>query len=193
MVGQTSPKITAPLPAAGFAKFISDLGKIVDPIGKYGGAVGCVALAFMMFMTVVDVFGRYLGGYDVIHKAIGFFRPVPGSLEMTQLLMGIVISFGLGYCALKKGHIRVDLVLQYTSKKVTSWFDLFTYGISFLFYCAIAWQSWVNGMSLYSDNLKTAVLAIPQYPFPFVLVVGAAIIALVLFRDFLSSVGEVAK
>jgi TRAP-type transport system small permease protein len=191
MDGQTSPKAASPVPATGFGKFVSSLGKIVDPIAKYGGVIGCVALAFMMFMTVVDVFGRYLGGYDIIHKAIGFFRPVPGSLEMTQLLMGILISFGLGYCALKRGHIRVDLVLQYTSKRVTSWFDIFTYGISAVFYALISWQSWLNGIGLYSDNLKTAVLAIPQYPFPFVLTVGAAIVALVLLRDFFKSVEEV--
>ena len=193
MDGQTSQQIASPVPAGCFAKFVSYLSKVVYPIGKYGGAVGCVALAFMMFMTVVDVLGRYLGWYDVIHNVIGFFRPVPGSLEMTQLLLGVLISFGLGYCALKKGHIRVDLVLQYTSKKVTSWFDVFTYGISFLFYCGVIWQAWNNGFSLYSDQLKTAVLGIPIYPFPFVLMVGGAIIALVLLRDLFKSLEEARK
>ncbi len=193
MGSQTNAVAAGGAPAGGFSKFIYYLSKVVDPLSKYGGAVGCVAVAFMMFMTVVDVLGRYLGGYDVIHNAIGFFRPVPGSLEMTQLLLGVLISFGLGYCALKKGHIRVDLVLQYTSKKVTAWFDVFTYGISCLFYCGVVWQAWNNGASLISDQLKTAVLGIPIYPFPFVLMVGAAIIALVLLRDLFESVAEVTK
>lgn len=177
--------------ASGFSRFNSNLSKIVDPISKYGGAIGACALAFMMFMTVIDVLGRFIGGFSIIHKITSFIGPVPGSLEMTELSLGVLICFGLGYTALKKGHIRVDLLLQYTSKKQTSWFDVFTYLFSFLLYCGIAWQSWNNGFSLYSNQLKTAVLSIPIFPFPFVLVLGAAIVALVLLRDFLKSVEEI--
>jgi TRAP-type C4-dicarboxylate transport system permease small subunit len=186
-------KQVAAAPAGGFARFISSLSKLIDPVARYGGVVGGFALAFMMFLTVFDVLGRAVGGISFIHNIASFIGPVPGSLEMTELLLGILVSFGLGYCALRKGHIRVDLVMQYTSRKQNLWFDIFTYGFSFLFYCGVAWQAWNNGFSIYANQLTTANLSIPVFPFPFVLVLGAAIIALVLLRDFLKSIEEVRK
>lgn len=180
-------------PAGGFSKFIYYLSKVVDPLSQYGGWIAAVALAFMMFMTVIDILGRKIGGFSFIHSIGGFIGPVPGSLEMTELGLGVLISFGLGYTASKKGHIRVDLLLQYTSKKQTSWFDLCTYLLSFLMYCGVAWQAWKIGMSIYSSQLKTAVLGISIFPFPFVLVLGASIMALVFLRDFLTSIEEVSK
>lgn len=177
----------------GFSKFIAGMSKIVDPLCKVGGAIGGFALAYMMFLTVIDVLGRAIGSSDAIHKVMSFIGPVPGSLEMTELMLGILISFGLGYTALKKGHIRVDLLLQYTSQKQTRWFDVVTYLLSFILYCGITWQAWNNGFSLYANHLSTANLHIPIFPFPFILVLGAAIVALVLLRDLLKAVEEVTR
>jgi TRAP-type C4-dicarboxylate transport system permease small subunit len=177
----------------GFSKFIAGLSKVVDPLCKVGGAIGGFALAYMMFLTIIDVLGRAIGSSDAIHKAMSFVGPVPGSLEMTELMLGVLISFGLGYTALKKGHIRVDLLLQYTSQKQNYWFDVITYLLSFVFYCGVTWQAWLNGFSLYGNHLSTANLHIPIYPFPFILVLGAAIVALVFLRDFLKAVEEVMR
>jgi TRAP-type transport system small permease protein len=191
--GQNVQMPKAPDAEGGFARFISYLSKVVDPIGKYGGAIGSAVLAVMMFLTVVDVLGRFIGGFDVIHKLAGFIGPVPGSFEMTELMLGLLIAFGLGYCATHKGHIRVDLLLQYTTRKQTLWFDIFAYGISFLFYCVLAWQCWSNAANLKGNQLATSVLSIPVYPFAFILVLGASILALVLLRDLLKSIEGVMK
>jgi TRAP-type C4-dicarboxylate transport system permease small subunit len=191
--GQNIQGASASGPEGGFAAFISYLSKVVDPIGKYGGAIGSIALAVMMFLTVVDVLGRFIGGFEVIHDLAGFVGPVPGSFELTELLLGLLIAFSLGYCALHKGHIRVDLLLQYTGRKQTLWFDIFAYGISFLFYCVLAWQAWKNAGNLHNNTLATSVLSIPVYPFAFILVAGASILALVLLRDLLKSIEGVMK
>jgi TRAP-type transport system small permease protein len=193
VASQPTTQAVSPPRSSGLSKFIAGMSKIVDPLSKGGGIVGGFALAYMMFLTVFDVLGRAIGSFDAIHKAMSFFGPVPGSLEMTELMLGVLISFGLGYTALKKGHIRVDLLLQYTSKKQNSWFDVVTYLLSFVLYSGITWQAWNNGFSLYANHLSTANLHIPIFPFPFILVLGAAIVALVLLRDFLKAIEEVAR
>jgi TRAP-type C4-dicarboxylate transport system permease small subunit len=190
---QTDTAAVGAAPVGGFSKFIYYLSKVVDPITRFGSWISATALAFMMFMTVTDVLGRKFGGFSFVHTLAGFIGPVPGSLEITELVLGIVIAFGLGYTASKKGHIRVDLLLTYATKKQTAWFDVFTYFLSFVMYCGIAWQAWKIGMSIYASQLKTAVLSISIFPFPFVLVLGAAIVALVFLRDFLISIKEVAN
>jgi TRAP-type C4-dicarboxylate transport system permease small subunit len=193
MEGQTNRAATRSAPADGFARFVSGLSKVIDPIARYGGAIGAGILAFMMFLTVIDVLGRFLGGFEIVRDYLSFMGPVSGSMEMTELALGILVTFGLGYCALHKGHIRVDLLLQYTSRKANLWFDIFTYAISFIFFIGVVWQSWVTGFSIHESQLSTAVLSIPIYPFPFVMMLGLAILALVLIRDFLQSIEEVRR
>jgi TRAP-type C4-dicarboxylate transport system permease small subunit len=190
MGGQTGQTSSQKATSSVFFKFVSSYSRIVDSLVRVGTAIGSVFLAFIMFMTLLDVLGRGLGGVDAIHDAVSFLGPIPGSLEMTELGLGVLIIFGLSYCALFKGHIRVDLILAYTSRKTNLWFDIFTYGICFLFFSAVTWQAWINGINLYHNRLTTAVLLIPIFPFPFVLVAGAALLSLVLLRDFLKSVQE---
>ncbi len=192
MEGPTNQAVARAAPTGGYAKFIAALNRVIDPIAKYGGYIGSVALAFMMFLTVFDVLGRGFGSWAWVHDHLGV-GPIQGSMELTELALGVLVTFALGYCALRKGHIRVDLIMQYTSRKQNLVFDLFTYAISCLFYIGIAWQAVNNGIAIHENQLETASLAIPVYPFAFILVIGASIMALVLLRDFLATIEEVRK
>jgi TRAP-type transport system small permease protein len=168
--------------STGVGKVAKVLEKIINPLGKGGLFIGSTMVALMMFLTFFDVGGRF-----VLNK------PITGSLELTEFMMSMVASFGIGYCALRKGHIRVDLLLQYTSKKATAWFDVFTYAISCLFYAVLTWQCWNNGISQMNSKLTSSVLFIPVYPFVFLLVIGTTILTLILLKDTLQSIDEVSK
>ncbi len=170
------------LPVA-LAKFNNYLSKLINPlIGIFGIAVAGVMLTSMMFLTFFDVAGRY-----VLNK------PIFGSLEVTEFLMALLVSFGLGYTALNKGHIRVDLIMQYTTRKANLWFDVFAYGISCIFYVLIAWQAWVYALTKMTSKMTSSILLIPVYPFIFALSVGAVFLVLVFLRDLLKSIEEVNK
>ncbi|MDP2916780.1 MAG: TRAP transporter small permease [Dehalococcoidia bacterium] len=158
------------------------LSKVVTPISRYGVVVSATVLALMMFLTGADVLLRYV-----------FNRPIMGSLEITEFMMSMTVGFGLAYCALKKGHIRVDLVLIYIPQKARRIMDVVAYVVSFAFYCLIVWQVLLNGRSLMDSKLTSSVLFIPVYPFVFLLVIGAAILALVFLKDVLESIHEVMK
>jgi TRAP-type transport system small permease protein len=193
MEGQDTQAGPASKSPGGFAKFIGRYSKIVDPIARYGGAIGATALAIMMFLTVFDVLGRFIGGFEWVHNITSFFKPITGTTEITEFLMSILVVFGLGYMALHKGHIRVDLILQYTSKKMNQWIDVYTYFLSSALYILITWQCWYNVTSKYESGLTSATLLIPLYPFIFITMIGSGVLALVLFRDFLKSIDEVRK
>jgi TRAP-type C4-dicarboxylate transport system permease small subunit len=180
---QPNKAVKQPTPPNALAIVIKFLSRVVSPLsGVLGAVIASTAIAAMMFLTFFDVAGRF-----VLNK------PISGSLEVTEYLMGLLVSFGLGYCALKKGHIRVDLIMQYTSRKVNLWFDLFAYGISFLMYIFITWQIWQYGVSKYTSKMTSSVLLIPVYPFAFIMAIGAAFLVLVFLRDFLQSIEEVSK
>ncbi len=178
--GKTTQAILSPVPHDGFARVVTYLSKIVDPLSTYSSAIGATALTAMMFLTFIDVFGRYL-----LHK------PLDGSDELTQFMMAVSIGFAIAYCALKKGHIRVDLVMQYISKKANQWFDVVAYAVSCIFYAFITWQAWQYGFQQMASGLTSSVLYIPVYPFVFILTISMALVTLMFFRDFLKSVEEV--
>jgi len=189
----TDKEALRPVSTSGFTKFISYLSKVVDPLSKLGAAIAGAMIASMMFLTFFDVAGRQIGGWSFVASHTGFFKSIIGSYEITGFMMLLLISFGLAYCALSKGHIRVDLVLQYTSKKVSLWFDVFASGVACLFYAVLVWQSWLTAWDYLADKSSSSVLIVPLYPFVFLLVIGASFLVLAFFRDFLQSIDEAIK
>jgi TRAP-type C4-dicarboxylate transport system permease small subunit len=181
------------IPKSGFEKFNSFLSKIVDPLCKWGSIIAAAGLAAMMLITTLDVIGRYLGGMEFIRSFTTFFKPVPGTVEMVNNFMVILVSFGLGYCALRKGHIRVDIVMQYISKKANHWFDVYSYGVCFVIYVLVTWQCFNNAVTHFNNKMLSPILLFPVYPWIFILVIGAGIITLTFLRDFLKSIEEVMK
>jgi TRAP-type transport system small permease protein len=178
-----SGKSAAEMPSDSVLGKIADvLERAVKPLSNSGLFLASVVLACMMFLTFFDVGGRFT-----------LNKPITGSLELTEFMMSILASFGIGYCAIRKGHIRVDLVLQYTSKKATVWFDVVTYAISCLFYAILTWQCFNNAVSQLHSHLTSSVLFIPVYPFVFLLVAGTGILTLILLKDTLRSIDEVRK
>jgi TRAP-type C4-dicarboxylate transport system permease small subunit len=168
---------------AGLAKVITFLSKIANLIsGTVGAAIASTMLTAMMFLTFFDVVGRYF-----------FNKPIIGSLELIEYMMGLLVAFGLSYCAMAKGHIRVDIIMQYTSKKANQWFDLISFGVALIFFSIVTWQTWIYGLSMIDSKLTSSVLLIPVYPFIFCISIGAAFLSLVFLRDFLQSIKEVAN
>lgn len=163
-------------------KVVHFLTIVISPVARVGVSISSVVIACMMFLTGADVFLRY-----VLNK------PITGSLELTEFMMSITVGFGLAYCALRKGHIRVDLLLIYLPKNTVKVLDAVAYFASFCFYCLIVWQVFLNGRSLMESKLTSSVLFIPVSPFVFLLVIGTAFLALEFLKDTLESVGEVIK
>jgi TRAP-type C4-dicarboxylate transport system permease small subunit len=136
----------------------------------------------MMFITFFNVIGR-----------AAFNLPVRGYFESVEFAMVLMTVFGIGYCALSKGHIRVDVLSSYASRRVNCVMDIFAFGTAFIFYVLVSWQGVLNALTYLKDGRTSSVLHIPVYPFIFLLVIGAAFVALVFFRDFLKAMYEVKR
>jgi TRAP-type transport system small permease protein len=161
---------------------IESLNQVVVPLSKGGIAISGTMISLMMFLTFFDVIGRYF-----------FNKPITGSFEVTEFLMAMLVIFGLGYCAMRKGHIRVDLLISYLSNKTKIILDIFTYSVAALFYIMITWQSWNYTISKFNSHATSSALSIPVYPFAILLILGAGFISLVFIRDTFESINEVFK
>lgn len=163
-------------------KLINLLGKIVDPLSKYSSIFIALILSAMMFLTFIDVCGRYF-----------LTRPVPGAYEISTFMMGIMVSFALAYTASKKAHIRVDIITQFIRDKKKAWFDLVAYGLAFIFYVLVVWQGVLHAVTYIRNKQVSGVLYIPIYPFIFIMVIGLSFIVLVFLRNLLESIQEVTR
>ena len=144
--------------------------------------VAAIALVGMMLITVADVCGRYI-----------FNNPIKGTWELVGFLLVAAGAWGLGYCQVKKGHIRVDFLLQRFPEKVRESLTAFANFLGFAAFSLLCWRCIVYAqyyLSLTRGN-ATDTLHIPLFPFVLFLAIGTGMLALVLLFDLVHSIAKV--
>ena len=103
----------------------------------------------------------------------------------------MVIAFGLAQCALKKGHVSVELITARFSPRGKAWMDSLAYLLFFVLFALITWQSLLRALGMRQTGLTSEVLAFPIYPFVLTVTIGCGAISLVTtFKDFVRSLSE---
>lgn len=154
-------------------KISKGLTVVVEPLSRVINYVGAGVLAVMMFLTATDVILRYV-----------FNRPLKGSFEITSFLMAIVIPFAMAYCAVKKGHISVDILVTRFPKRAQAIVSSIVYLISLGLLSLITWQCFKYVFILYKANTLATTIPIPHWPFVIAVTIGIGVLFLVLLRDF---------
>ncbi len=126
------------------------------------GYVAAIALFAMMVLTFADVVGRKL------------FASIPGSLEVTELLMLVVIFVGLPLASLKGEHVFFDLLDQFLPEGLRRFQAVLSNGLCAGLLLGAAWLVFVRAGRTTDQGDITAQLAIPIGPFQY----GAAALLL---------------
>jgi TRAP-type C4-dicarboxylate transport system permease small subunit len=85
---------------------IESLYKGIKPVSKVVNAIGMLSMTVMMVFVTVDVTMRKLAN-----------MPILGSIELTQFMLAVCASFGLAQCAVEKGHVVIDLVINKLTRR----------------------------------------------------------------------------
>lgn len=148
------------------------------PINIFCIAAG-VSLASMMFLTAADVTLRYV-----------FNRPIFGAYDITQSLMVVFVSGGLAYCAIKKGHVAVDLVVSRLPQRAQVIIDSITGLLSIGIFSLIAWKTFELMQFMFGLKITSVVLLIPVFPFVGVVGLGAILLIIALLAELLNSLSK---
>ena len=154
------------------------LNKVARPTSGVFHSVGAFVLVLMMMLTAADV---------ILRKTMNL--PIVGSYDLIVYMMAIVVAFGLAYCAVMQGHVKVDLVVEHFPRRVRAIIDSITAFLSMGLFSLITWQCFVQMKQLFASNVTSMVLLIPAFPFVGMVGAGSALLTLVLlayFFDFLS-------
>lgn len=115
------------------------------------GVLAALALFAIMVLTLVDVLGRKLLSHSV-----------PGSLELTELLMVVVIFAGLPLVALRNEHIVFDSLDAWLPRGLLRAQQAIVEVLCAAALAGTAWLLWEKAGQLMSYGDVTAQLQIPQ-------------------------------
>ena len=133
------------------------------------GWMVAVALGFMMVLTVVDVTGRFV-----------FNRPIPGSFEVMEFCLAIVVFSALPLVTWDRRHITVslfDTLFRGAGYRVQ---QSFVQGASLLGMGVICWRMWDQGNRLDRTQAITGYLEWPVAPIAWFMSVLAGLSALLI-------------
>ena len=123
-------------------------------LGACCGLLAAVALFAIMALTLVDVSGRKL-----------LSESVPGSLELTELLMVVVIFAGLPLVSLKGEHVVFDSLDPWIPRGLRRLQHALVDLLCVAALGGLAWLMWTKGVDMASYGDTTAQLKLSLAPF----------------------------
>ena len=165
----------------GFEKSLLLTTRIIAPIVRWVNNAGVTILALMMLLTVTDVTLRYF-----------FNKPLLGSYEVTELMMAVLAASTIGYAAIQKSHVNVDLFFTRLPARLQGFISIFTNLVCVLFFALMCWRNIYQSAVLREADSVSPALSIPEYPFVFILGIGFGIIGLVFLLQILESITKAA-
>ena len=117
------------------------------------GVIAAFVLFFMMMLTVFDVAGRFL-----------LSKPIPGSFEIMEFGLAIVVFSALPLVTWDRGHITVSLLEKYFRGGAAYPQQLFAIGGSTLVMGIVSWRLWIQGGRLVDSSSITGFLEWPIAP-----------------------------
>ncbi len=152
----------------GIGKFMEQGDRMIHLITRFSSRVGALILVGMMLLVTSDVVLRFL-----------FNKPVPGTFELVEVMMGAVVSLSIAYCGLRRGHVSVELLTDHLSRRIQKIASVLHHILCVVFFAAISFKGIQQVGVIKESETVTALLGIPIYPFILILAFGAALLALV--------------
>ena len=142
--------------------------------------LGSVGMMVSMLICVADVVGTNFLGW-----------PVPGTLEITESTMVLIVFGALAYTQEKRGHIRVEILHGYMGPRVRSFMDAVTHALAFVFFSLLGWEA--IGELAYSWEIRESTMGtirFPLYPARLLLVAGTTLLVAQLALDVIADLGR---
>jgi TRAP-type C4-dicarboxylate transport system permease small subunit len=146
---------------------------------SYGAClVGMLLTIPLMLLTVGDVMGRSF-----------FNKPIPGSFELSEYMLAVIVLLGAAYTQQVKGHVGVDFLTCRFSAKAQAVFQAATTLAGLVIVAVLVWQGFLEGIheKAVSDQLR-----VPQWPFKLLVALGGLLLWLELLLDLISALQKAA-
>ena len=163
------------------------MGSFLDALTRVNGwatlwlaRLAAVALAIIAVVTFGDVIGRYF-----------FHAPFAFTVELTQIMMALVVFFGVGIVTHEDAHISADVV---TLRLPPRWRAVLAFVMNLLslaFLAVLILRLWRHAEFLYAKGDTTMVWTVPLWPVAFAVAIGSVFYLTGVFLHLLDSLRHV--
>lgn len=123
----------------------------------------CVQNAGLVIASVAVLAMMAVGASDALSTFFG--HPIPGALELAELLMVLVVFLALPDVEATRRHIAIDLVAARLPAASRRPLTVLSGALSVMFYGAMAWQGWrLFAGSWVVREQTTGLVKFPVYP-----------------------------
>ncbi len=155
---------------------MDNLEKIIHWMARRTSQLAQLALVLVMLVIVANILMRI------------WWKPMPGSYELVEILGAVILSMGIAYCAVARGHVTVSLLMEKLPQRVQAVVDIIVSLISFTFISAIGWGLLKYAKMTFDRGLETSTLSVPLYPIYFLVASGMVMLALTAFSELLKAI-----
>jgi len=138
-------------------------------------------IMFLMFFATTEILGRYL-----------FNSPVPGHVEIVELIMAGVVFFGISYTERVDGHVRMELfvtrVLKGRSYHIAETMSAL---LSLFVYLFILIYSFKATMFSYHVGDTTSYIYWPTWPSKLAIPIGSFILCIRFTIEIIQHIAQV--
>jgi len=156
--------------------------KAVYPIARFMNRIGVSLVLLIVGIITADIALRYL-----------FNMPIPGSLEITELTLPLVVFLAVAYTAMEKRHVGIDILYLKLGEGARSVLDGLTSLLSIYVVAIMTWQIFSRSSLAFTSGESGDVIGVPYWPSMALMAVGCAVMVLVLFIDTLRAVAAMKR
>jgi len=161
-------------------KLVKMTEETIHKISKGAFWVSVTAVSVMMLIMVAEVIGRYF-----------LRRPIKGSPELVEIVMLLVVFFGIGYATQKKSHVNVDLIVSLFKRRTRAILDSFLSFINMGVIVLMVWQFGARAWELFKNpGPSTTTWEIPLLPLIMIVEVGCFLLCLELIIEFFHNLSQ---
>lgn len=129
--------------------------------------MGFIAASFLLLLVGV------MGTADVISTNL-FYHPIPGLVELSGSLLGVIVFLGLAEAQARGSHIVIDVANTAMGPRMNKFAALFSLTVGVIFMGSMAFQTTELALKSLSYNEKAlGALAFPLPPFKALAAFGA--------------------
>lgn len=90
-------------------------------------------------------------------------RPLPGEIEVVEILCGLAVFAFLPYCQLKRGHVGVDILISAFGPKAMNWTQLIGDVIIAVLIGLVTWRHLIGTLDKLGNGETTPLLLFPVW------------------------------
>ncbi|WP_291319478.1 TRAP transporter small permease [Desulfonatronospira sp.] len=151
------------------------LEKIVGHMALRIAQVAQLALVLVMLVIVANILMR------------AWWKPLTGSYELVEILGAVILSMGVAYCAVNRGHVTVSLLVDSLPPRLQNVVEIITNIISLTFISLLSWGLLQYSSNVHRRNLSTSSLDIPLYPVYYLVACGMIMLALTVLVELIKN------